>query len=183
MKDLGDALPDNALVVSDTGHTAMWAMQQLWVNSTNWDFIRCAGSLGWAFPAAIGAKCAVPERPVICVTGDGGLWYHIQELETAVRCNIPTVTVVNNNNALNQEYNIFTAAYDGKPSKKWGEMWHFSEASFAKLAEAMGGLGIRVEDPAEIGPAVKKALAANRPAIVEVVGDIEAMSPRAWLKK
>jgi acetolactate synthase-1/2/3 large subunit len=183
MKELGDVLPDNALVVSDTGHTAMWAMQQLWVNSTNWDFIRCAGSLGWAFPAAIGAKCAVPERPVICVTGDGGLWYHIQELETAVRCNIPTVTVVNNNNALNQEYNIFTAAYDGKPSKKWGEMWHFSDVSFAKLAEAMGGLGIRVEDPAEIGPAVTKAIAANRPAIVEVVGDIEAMSPRAWLKK
>jgi acetolactate synthase I/II/III large subunit len=182
MKELGEVLPDNALVVSDTGHTAMWIAQQLWVNSRNWDFIRCAGSLGWGFPAAIGAKCAVPERPVICLTGDGGFWYHLQELETAVRCNIPTVTVINNNNALNQEYNIFTAAYDGKPSKKWGEMWHFSAVNFAKFAEGMGALGIRVEDPAKIGPAVKQALASGRPAVVEVMGDIEALSPRAWVK-
>jgi acetolactate synthase-1/2/3 large subunit len=182
MKELGEAMPANALVVSDTGHTAMWAVQQLWVDHTDWDFIRCAGSLGWGFPAAIGAKCAVPERPVICVTGDGGLWYHLTELETAVRCNIPTVTVVNNNNALNQEYGIFTAAYDGKPSAKWKEMWYFSEVSFAKLAEDMGALGIRVEDPAEIGSAVKTALASGRPAIVEVVGDDEAYAPKAWTR-
>jgi acetolactate synthase-1/2/3 large subunit len=182
LKELGEVLPDNALVVSDTGHTAMWIAQQLWVNSRNWDFIRCAGSLGWGFPAAIGAKCAVPERPVICLTGDGGFWYHLQELETAVRCNIPTVTVINNNNSLNQEYNIYTAAYDGKPSKKWEELWHFSKVNFAAFAEGMGALGIRVEDPAQIGPAVKQALASGRPAVVEVMGDIEAMSPRAWVK-
>ncbi|NND50176.1 MAG: thiamine pyrophosphate-binding protein, partial [Rhizobiales bacterium] len=155
MKEIGDNMPENALVVSDTGHTAMWAVQQLWVDHTNWDFIRCAGSLGWGFPAAIGAKCAVPERPVICVTGDGGLWYHLTELETAVRHNIPTVTIVNNNSALNQEYSIFTAAYDGKPSDKWKEMWYFNKVSFAKLAEDMGALGIRVEDPSELGGAIK----------------------------
>ena len=183
MKEVGDAIPDDALVVVDTGHTAMWAVQQLWMNSKKWDFIRCAGSLGWGFPAAIGAKCGVPERPVICLTGDGGLWYHIQEFETAVRCNIPMVTVVNNNNALNQEYSIFKAAYDGKPSKKSTEMWHFNQVSFAKMAECMGGVGIRVEDPAEIGPAIKKALASGRPAIVEVIGDIEALAPTAWVAK
>lgn len=182
MNELGEALPDNALVVCDTGHTAMWTAQQLWMNSKNWDFIRCAGSLGWGFPAALGAKCALPERPVICLTGDGGFWYHVQELETAVRCNIPTVTVVNNNNSLNQEYNIYTAAYDGKPSEKWSELWHFNHVSFATIAESMGALGIRVEDPAEIGSAVKKALASGRPAVVEVMGDIEAMAPRAWVK-
>jgi acetolactate synthase I/II/III large subunit len=175
-------IPDNALVVSDTGHTAMWIAQQLWINNKSWDFIRCAGSLGWGFPAAIGAKCGAPERPVICLTGDGGFWYHLQELETAVRCNIPLVTVINNNNSLNQEYNIYTAAYDGKPSKKWGELWHFNEVNFAKMAEVMGALGIRVDDPAKIGPAVKQALASGRPAVVEVVGDIEAMAPRAWVK-
>ena len=182
MKELGDVLPENALVVSDTGHTAMWIAQQLWINNKSWDFIRCAGSLGWGFPAAIGAKCGAPERPVICLTGDGGFWYHLQELETAVRCNIPLVTVINNNNSLNQEYNIYTAAYDGKPSKKWGELWHFNEVSFAKMAEVMGALGIRVDDPAKIGPAVKQALASGRPAVVEVVGDIEALAPRAWVK-
>ncbi len=183
MKELGEAMPDNALVVCDTGHTAMWAVQQLWVDSKNWDFIRCAGSLGWGFPAAIGVKAACPDRPVICICGDGGFWYHVQELETAVRCNLPVVTVVNNNNALNQEHSIFEDAYDGKPSAKSTEMWHHNKVSFAAIAESMGALGIRVEKAADIGPAVKKALASGRTAVVEVMGDIEAYAPKAWTKK
>jgi acetolactate synthase-1/2/3 large subunit len=183
MKELGEAMPENAIVVCDTGHTAMWAAQQLWVDSKNWDFIRCAGSLGWGFPAAIGVKAACPDRPVICICGDGGFWYHLQELETAVRCNLPVVTVVNNNNALNQEYSIFMEAYDGKPSEKWGEMWHHNKVNFAAIAESMGALGLRVEKAADIGPAVKKALASGRTAVVELMGDIEAMAPKAWVKK
>jgi acetolactate synthase-1/2/3 large subunit len=161
----------------------MWAAQELWVDSKNWDFIRCAGSLGWGFPAAIGVQAAHPDRPVICICGDGGFWYHLQELETAVRCKLPVVTVVNNNNALNQEHSIFMEAYDGKPSEKWGEMWHHNKVNFASIAESMGALGIRVEKASDIGPAVKKALASVRPAVVEVMGDIEAMAPKAWTKK
>ena len=88
---------------------------------------RCAGSLGWGFPAAIGAKCAFPDKNVFCLTGDGGLWYHFTELETAVRSDIPTITIVNNNNALNQEYDIFMNAYDGKPSNRWTEMWYLTK--------------------------------------------------------
>jgi len=183
MKELGDVLPDNTLVVSDTGHTAMWIAQQLWMKGKNWDFIRCAGSLGWGFPAALGAKCGAPERPVLALTGDGGLWYHLTELETAVRCNIPVVTVVNNNYALNQEYDIFLAAYDGKLPSSGDELWHFSKTSFAEMAKTMGAVGIRVEDPADIGAAVKEAFASGRPAIVEVIGDIEALAPKAWTKQ
>lgn len=181
MKELGKALPDDVLVVSDTGHTPMWIMQQLWMESTEWDFIRCAGSLGWAFPASLGAKCAVPERPVACLTGDGGFWYHIQELETAVRNEINTVTIVNNNNALNQEINIFTSAYDGNPSDKWGELWQFTHVDFSKLAETMGAVGMRVERPEEIGPAIRAALACGKPVVVEVMSDVQALAPTAWL--
>jgi acetolactate synthase-1/2/3 large subunit len=159
----------------------MWIVQQLWMESTEWDFIRCAGSLGWAFPAALGAKCALPDRPVVCVTGDGGFWYHLQELETAVRNEINTVTVVNNNSALNQEINIFTAAYDGRPSDKWGDLWQFSEVDLSRLAETMGAFAVRVEDPAEIGPAVKAALTSGKPAVVEIISDIHALAPTAWL--
>ena len=181
MKELGDVLPDNVLVVSDTGHTPMWIMQHLWMESQTWDFIRCAGSLGWAFPAALGAKCALPDRPVVCITGDGGFWYHIQELETAVRNGINTVTVVNNNNALNQEINIFTPAYDGNPSDKWGELWQFTHVDLSKLAETMGAVGFRVEQPGEIGPATRAALTCGKPAVVEVMSDIQALAPTAWL--
>jgi acetolactate synthase-1/2/3 large subunit len=181
LKELGDWLPEDALLVCDTGHAAMWAAQQLWVRGTRWDFIRCAGSLGWGFPASLGAKCAVPERPVVCFTGDGGFWYHLQEVETAVRCGIRTVTVVNNNNSLNQETNIFQHAYDGKPSAGEGEMWHFTPVQLARVAESMGALGIRVEKPGELRPALDRALASGRPAVVEVISDIGALAPRAWV--
>jgi acetolactate synthase I/II/III large subunit len=181
MKELSEAIPDDSIVVSDTGHTAMWTVQQLWMRK-KWDFIRCAGSLGWGFPAAIGAKCALPEKQVFCLTGDGGLWYHFTELETAVRCNIPTITIVNNNNALNQEYDIFMKAYDGKPSNKWGDMWHFNKISFAELANNMGAFGIRVTDPAEIQNAIKLAIKSNKPSIIEIDGDVNALAPTAWTK-
>jgi acetolactate synthase I/II/III large subunit len=180
MKELGDWLPEDAIVVCDTGHSGMWSAQQLWVNSTRWDFLRAAGSLGWAFPASLGAKCAVPERPVVCITGDGGFWYHLQELETAVRCGIPTITCVNNNNSLNQELQIFGPIYRGKPAGKQGEMWRFSKVDLAKVAETMGAVGIRVEKPGELRSALDRALACGRPAVVDVQSDIEALAPTAW---
>jgi len=181
LKEVGNWLPKDALVVCDTGHAGMWSAQQLWVDKP-WDFIRAAGSLGWAFPASLGAKCAVPKKPVVCFTGDGGFWYHLQELETAVRCGIPTITIVNNNNSLNQETTIFQHAYGGKPSKKQGEMWHFSKVDFAAMAETMGALGIRVTKPGELRSALDRAISSGRPAVVEVLSDIEALSPNAWEK-
>jgi acetolactate synthase-1/2/3 large subunit len=179
MKELGDWLPQDTIVACDTGHAGMWSAQQFWVNKP-WDFIRAAGSLGWAFPASIGAKVAMPQKPVVCFTGDGGFWYHLQELETAVRCNIPVVTVVNNNNALNQETMIFKQAYGGNPSPKNTEMWHFSEVNFASIAESMGGLGIRVTKPSELRSALDRAISSGRPAVVEVISDIEALAPNPW---
>lgn len=181
LRDLGDCLPEDSIVVCDTGHAGMWMAQQLWVSSPRWDFIRAAGSLGWAFPAAIGAKCGAPDRPVICFTGDGGFWYHLQELETAVRCGIPTVTCVNNNNSLNQETKVFQTAYDGKPSRKQAEMWHFTHVNFAEIARSMGALGIRVEKPSELRSAFDQALSSGRPAVIDAVSDIEALAPLPWV--
>jgi acetolactate synthase-1/2/3 large subunit len=179
MKEVGDWLPEDTIVVCDTGHAGMWSAQQLWVRKP-WDFIRAAGSLGWAFPASLGAKCAMQEKPVVCFTGDGGFWYHLQELETAVRYGIPTVTIVNNNNSLNQETTVFQHAYGGKPSKKQGEMWHFSKVDFAAIAESLGALGIRVTKPGELRSALDRAISSDRPAVVEVQSDIEALAPNAW---
>lgn len=181
MKELSEIIPEGSVVVSDTGHTAMWTVQNLWLNK-KWNFIRCAGSLGWGFPAAMGAKCAFPNKDVYCLTGDGGLWYHFTELETAVRCDIPTITIVNNNNALNQEHDIFMNAYDGKPSNRWTEMWYFNKVSFAELANNMGAFGISVTDPNDIKDAVKEAKKSKKPAIVEIEGDVSALAPTAWSK-
>ena len=181
LKELSDCLPEDVLVVSDTGHSAMWLSQQLWMNSTKWDLIRCAGSLGWGFPASLGAKCAFPDRPVVAFVGDGGYWYHLQEMETAVRFGINSVTVVNNNKSMNQEINVYTGAYDGNPSDQWGTMWKFTDVNLTRIAEEMGAFAIRVEKPEDIAPAMDKAFASGRPALVEVMTDIDALSPGASL--
>jgi acetolactate synthase-1/2/3 large subunit len=181
MREVSRMVPDDAIVVSDTGHIGMWAAQQLWVESENIDFIRAAGSLGWGFPASLGAKCAAPTRPVICLTGDGGFWYHLQEIETAVRAGIHTVTVVNNNRALNQEIYTVKSAYEGRVSDRDGEIWKFSDVNLARVAESLGGKGFRVEQPCDIGPAIEQALACGAPAVVEVMTDIDALAPLAWI--
>ncbi|MBZ5660935.1 MAG: thiamine pyrophosphate-binding protein [Acidobacteriia bacterium] len=181
LEEVGSWLPDDAIVVCDTGHAGMWCAQQLWIDDEkSWDFIRASGSLGWAFPASLGAKVGMPKKPVVCFTGDGGFWYHMQELETAVRCGIPTVTVVNNNDALNQETMIFQHAYGGKASAKSGEMWHFSKVDFSAVAEKMGALGIRVTKPGELRSALDRAISSGRPAVVEVLSDIQALAPNPW---
>lgn len=181
MCEVSRLVPEDAIIVSDTGHIAMWAAQHLWMDSTKYDFIRAAGSLGWGFPASLGAKCAAPGRPVVCITGDGGFWYHLQEIETAVRCGIHTVTIVNNNRSLNQEIHTVKSAYEGRVSEREGELWKFSDVSLARVAESLGGRGFRVERPCEIGPAVEQALACRAPGVVEVMTDIDALAPMAWI--
>ena len=107
--------------------------------------MRSAGHLGWAFPAGIGAKAACPERPVVVFTGDAGFWYHIGEIETAVRWNIASVTVVNNNGGGNQSKRGFDRVYGGETDNRSRELWTYRPMNFAKIAEDIGALGIRVE--------------------------------------
>jgi acetolactate synthase-1/2/3 large subunit len=97
-----------------------------------------------------------------------------------VRCGIPTVTVVNNNNALNQETMIFKHAYDGKPSKKSEELWHFSNVNFAAIAENFGALGIRVTKPSDLRSALDRAISSGRPSVIDVQSDIAALAPNPW---
>jgi len=147
------------------------------VSGPKQSYLRSAGHLGWAFPAGIGAKCACPERPVIVFTGDAGFWYHIGEIETAVRWKINTVTVVNNNGGGNQSKRGFDRAYGGQQTDTARELWTFTQVNFARIAEDMGALGIRVEKPGDFAPALQKALAANRPVVIDVVTDIDVLAP------
>jgi acetolactate synthase-1/2/3 large subunit len=172
-------LPSHAVLVTDTGHAGIWTGTMVDARDPHQMFLRCAGSLGWAFPAALGVKCALPDRPVVCFTGDGGFWYHLGELETAVRYGINTVTIVNNNHSLNQEKRGNERYYGGEAGNV-EELWMFPETDFARLAEDMGGFGIRVHHPAEIQAALDKAVASGKPAVVDVVTDIDGIAPRAW---
>ena len=177
--ELTQAVPDDGIVVVDTGHAGMWMGGMYDLRKASQSYIRSAGHLGWAFPAGIGAKAACPQRPVVVFTGDAGFWYHIAEIETAVRWKINSVTVVNNNGGGNQSKRGFDRAYGGEPTDQSRELWTYNPMNFAQLAEDMGALGIRVERASDIAPALQRALAANRPVVIDVVADIEALAPTA----
>lgn len=178
-QDLTDYLPEDTMVVVDTGHAGMWMGGMFDLRSANQNYMRSAGHLGWAFPASLGAKCALPNRPVVCFTGDAGFWYHIAEIESAVRWKINSITIVNNNGGGNQSKRGFDRAYGGEQTEQGKELWTFTKVNFAKIAEEMGAVGIRVEDPGEIKGALEKALKMDRPVIIDVVTDIDAQAPLA----
>ncbi|MFZ5918213.1 MAG: thiamine pyrophosphate-binding protein [Chloroflexota bacterium] len=178
-QELSDVLPPEAILVSDTGYSAIWTATMIRLTDPRQTFIRAAGSLGWAFPAALGARCAAPQRPVICFTGDGGFLYHMGELETASRYGITTVTIVNNNSGLGQCIPGVHAAYGDRSGDK-ESLYRFRQTNYARIAKEMGCVGIRVEAPQEIAPAVRRALASSRPVVIDVVTDLNAEAPTPW---
>lgn len=178
-KELSAHVPDDAIVVVDTGHSGMWMGGMFDLRAPSQSYMRSAGHLGWAYPASLGAKCGAPDRPVLCFTGDAGFWYHLTEIETAVRCGINTVTLVNNNSTGNQAAQYWDALYGGKQTDKARELWNFTDVDFVRVAETMGATGIRVETAAELPGALEQAFAADRPIVIDVVSDIEAMAPLA----
>jgi acetolactate synthase-1/2/3 large subunit len=177
--DLSKHVPDDAIVIVDTGHAGMWMGGLYDVRVPTQSYIRSAGHLGWAFCAGIGAKAACPDRPVIVFTGDAGFWYHIGEIETAVRWKLNSITVVNNNGGGNQSKRGFDRAYGGEQTPQGRELWTYNPMNFARIAEDMGALGIRVENPADLAPALQRALTANRPVVIDVATDIDALAPTA----
>ena len=178
-RDLTDYLPSDAILVSDTGHSGVWTGTMIDFKHPEQTFIRCAGSLGWGLPAAMGAKCAQPDRPVLLFTGDGGIWYHLADLETAVKYGINTVTLVNNNHSLNQEKGGVEDIYGGQTAGS-DDLWLFPDADFAKIAESIGCLGITVNKPTELTSALDQAFAAGRPVVVDVKTHLDGIAPRAW---
>ena len=178
-KELTSSIPTDTILVSDTGHSGIWTGAIMDLKNENQSYIRCAGSLGWALPASIGAKCAAPERPVICFTGDGGAWYHLTELETAVRNNIYTIWIINNNSSLNQERHLNEEIFGG-PKPGSDQLWKFNQGNFAEIAKLMGCTGIEVNKPSEIALAVEKAIESGKPSVIDVKTNIDGIAPTAW---
>jgi acetolactate synthase-1/2/3 large subunit len=121
-----------------------------------------SGNLGYAYPVALGAKVARPDRPVVSVSGDGGFLYNAQELATAVRHRINVVAVVFNDNAYGNVARDLDEAWGGE----FGALLH--NPDFMKFADAFGVAGLRAKDPLEVGKLVAKAVDMDRPALIEV---------------
>jgi len=121
-----------------------------------------SGNLGYAYPVALGAKVARPERPVVSVSGDGGFLFNAQELSTAARHGINVVAVVFNDSSYGN------VARDLEES--WGGQYgaELTNPDFMKLADAYGVVGMRAKEPTEVGRLVREAIEKDRPALIEV---------------
>ena len=177
--ELGHALPDDAILVSDTGYSAVWSGTLIDLPSPRQTYLRAAGSLGWSFPAAIGAKCAAPDRPVVVFCGDGGFQYHLAELETAVRKRIPVAVVINDNASFAQGRAAIRRLYGNRPGDP-DDINAFTRVDFAAVARAYGAEGIRVERPQDLAPALRAAIGAASVTVVDVVTDPVPRAPEAW---
>jgi acetolactate synthase-1/2/3 large subunit len=177
--EITKALPADGVLVADTGYSGIWTGTMIDLNGAGQTYLRAAGSLGWAFPAALGAQCAAGPRRVICFTGDGGFYYHLAELESARRYRIPSVTVINNNSGFGQNLTGVHRLSGNRPGRG-EELIRFGPTDFTKVAASFGVRGIRVEQPGEIASALATALAADEPIVVDVVTELEPRAPEAW---
>jgi acetolactate synthase-1/2/3 large subunit len=125
--------------------------------------------MGWSLGAAIGAKLARPDCTVVNVMGDGAFGMTGMDLETAVRNQVPIITIIPNNSSLG-------ITRGGIPDGKYNMV--DITGNYAKVAEGLGAYSERVEDPNEVGPAIKRAMRANaegKPALLEVIAALEPM--------
>jgi thiamine pyrophosphate-dependent acetolactate synthase large subunit-like protein len=169
IETLRTALPDDAIVVNDQTGINYWMEWRFPVLLPR-TFLYPVGSatLGYGVPAAIGAKIARPDRPVICVVGDGGFMYSVNELATAVKYRLPVVFLVMNDDRYGAIKWLQQTLFDGR----WGEA-DLANPDFPALARAFGARGERVGGVASLGAAIKTALAADGPTVLELRMPIE----------
>jgi len=180
-RELTALLPEDAILVADTGYAALWTGTPVELRKPGQTYLRAAGSLGWSFPASLGARCAAPERPVICFCGDGGFYYHLPELETARRRGLHTVTIVNNNHCLSQGLRNLNIAYEGRESTLKGECYEYLDTDFAAVARAFGCHGETVERPEDFRGAFERAMRCGLPAVIDVKTEFAGQAPMAWM--
>ena len=121
-----------------------------------------SGNLGYAYPVALGAKVARPDRPVVSVSGDGGFLFNAQELSTAARHGINVVAVVFNDSSYGNVARDLDESWGGEYGAE------LTNPDFMKLADAYGVVGMRAKEPTEVGRLVRDAIEKDRPALIEV---------------
>jgi thiamine pyrophosphate-dependent acetolactate synthase large subunit-like protein len=158
------ALPDDAVVVNDQTGLTYWMEHRFPVRAPR-TFLYPTGSavLGYALPAAIGAQLARPDRRVLAVAGDGGFMFSVAELATAVKYRLPIVVLVVNDDRFGAIKFLQETLYEGR----WGEA-DLTNPDFVGLARAFGAHAERVPDVAALEDAVRRALAADGPVLLEL---------------
>ena len=167
---IDELAPDNAIISTEVGQNQMWTAQfyrfkepRLLLTSGG------LGTMGYGFPAAIGAQVAFPGRTVIDIAGDGSIQMNIQELATAVQYRLPVKVMILNNGYLGMVRQWQALFY----KKRYSHTSLAVSPDFVKLAEAYGARGLRVEKPEDVKEAIAEALKIDGPVLVDFVVDPE----------
>jgi len=174
IKELSEAVTDDTIVTTDVGQNQMWMAHYFDVKNPR-KFISSGGlgTMGFGFPAAIGAKIAMPNNDVVAVCGDGGFLMVCQDLATIKEYDIPVVIVVLDNRHLGMVAQWQKLFYDERMSHT-----HLGESpDFVKLAESFGVKAERIEKPGEMKEAVERAIKSGAPYLLDVVIDPDEILP------
>ena len=176
LKELAAAMPEDTIVATDIGNICSVANAYVRFKTPR-SYLPALGfgNCGFSYPAALGAKVAAPDRPVVSIIGDGAWGMSLHEVMTAVEEDLPVVACVFNNQQWGAEKKNQIDFYDdrivgGNIGRECGGF------NFAEIANAMGANGIRVTDPADLREAYSSALASGRPSVVEVMVDPEELA-------
>lgn len=166
MAELQPLLTPEMIVVADASYSSMWVVGQLKNSTAGARFITPRGlaGLGWGMPMGLGAAIARPGAPVISLVGDGGFAHNWAELETAVRHNIPLITIVLNNGILGFQKDAETVKFG-----KYTTSCHFNDVDHTYVAQAVGMTAVRVDSVADLAPALANAIVSGAPRMIEVI--------------
>lgn len=175
--EVRNALPPEGIVVTSSGNSQAQVFQEMaFVQSRTYLSAGGFSTMGWAYPAALGAKLAAPDAPVVAFMGDGDFLMTMQEIATAVQYNIPAVAVVVNNQGWQAIRDLQWIAFGEETD--YATMFERSGEAvtphIADAARAFGAHAVRVTKPEELAPALREALAMGKPAVVEVMIDMQA---------
>jgi acetolactate synthase-1/2/3 large subunit len=175
---LRENLPTNAIITNGAGNYAAWIHRFFRFRRFGQYIAPTSGSMGYGVPAAVAMKRLYPERPVICIAGDGDFLMNGQEFATAVQYGLPLIVVVADNGMYGTIRMHQEREYPGRVIAT-----DLRNPDFAAYARAFGGFGTTVERTADFATAFKDAVASGKPAIIRLVIDPEASTPMMTLAK
>jgi len=184
LQELRGAIPDDAVIISDVGIHHNWIVQE-WESRSHRSVLQSWGyaSMGFGVAGIIGAHLAAPDRPAVAVVGDGGFLMLPSVVATAVQYDIPAIWVVWNNGGYisirDQQTAYFGAGREIATTFENAASGHPHRTDFVAMSRSMGGEGIRVENPNDLGAAVTAALGSGRPTVIDVQVDDRVGLPSA----
>jgi acetolactate synthase I/II/III large subunit len=176
MAHLHEILPADTIVCNGAGNFSVWAHRFWRFTRYGTQLAPTSGSMGYGLPAAVGAKRIHPDRTVVCFAGDGDFLMNGQEFATAVQYDLPIVVILLDNGMYGTIRMHQERHYPGRISAT-----ALKNPDFAAYARAFGGHGERVERTEDFAPALERALASDKPAILHCLIDPEAITPATTL--